>query len=88
MRAIALTRWYDADSLRTRETARVDSVWTAVYSDMGTIPRVFSTASMVRYGGSSTPTFVFIDRKGIVRRYTPTRLTEAELERSVAAILR
>jgi hypothetical protein len=49
---------------------------------------VLSTASMERYGGSSTPTFVFVDRAGIVRGYTPTRLTEAELDRAVAAILR
>jgi cytochrome c biogenesis protein CcmG/thiol:disulfide interchange protein DsbE len=88
VRAIALTRWYDADSLRTRETARVDSVWSAVYSDMGAVPRVFSTASMIRYGGSATPTFVFVDRKGIVRDYTPTRLTEAELEQRIGAISR
>jgi hypothetical protein len=66
----------------------MDSVWTAVYSGVGPIPRVISTASMVAYGVSSTPTFAFIDRKGIVRRYTPTRLTEAELERSIDEILR
>lgn len=33
------------------------------------------------YGGPSTPTFVIIDRSGIVPRYTPTRLTEKELSR-------
>lgn len=65
----------------------MDSVWTAVYSGVGAIPRVISTASMVAYGVSSTPTFAFIDRKGIVRRYTPTRLTEAELDRSIGEIL-
>lgn len=32
------------------------------------------------------PTFVFIDRQGVVRRYTPTRLSEAALEREVAAL--
>ena len=88
VRALALTRWYDPDSLRARETARVDSMWTAVYADVGPIPRIFSTASMIRYGGSATPTFVFVDRRGLVRGYTPTRLTEAELEKRVAAILR
>ena len=87
VRAIALTRWFDADSLRARETARVDSVWSAVYADVGSIPRVFSTASMIRYGGSSTPTFVFVDRRGIVRDYTPTRLTEAEFERRIGMIV-
>ena len=57
-----------------------------MYADVGSIPIVISTASMVRYGCSSTPTFVFIDRKGRVSWYTPTRLTEAELERAVLRI--
>lgn len=83
---VALTRYYDADSLRATEKARVDSVWKAVYKDVGEVPIVLSTASMEQYGGSSTPTFAFVDRKGIVRRYTPTRLTEAEFDRSIAMI--
>jgi hypothetical protein len=85
---VTLTRFYDPDSARAVEKARVDSVWTALYSGVGRLPSVISTASMVRYGGSSTPTFVFIDRKGIVRGYAPTRLTEAELDRRIAAIAR
>lgn len=83
---IALTRYYSED--RTAERARVDSVWTAVYAGLGAIPRVFSTASMERYGGSATPTYVFIDRKGIVRDYSPTRLSEAAIEARLATIVR
>ena len=88
VRCVALTTWYGYEALRERETARADSVWSADYTAVGPIPRVFSTASMLRYGGSSTPTFVFVDRKGVVRGYTPTRLTEDELEKHLAAILR
>ena len=88
LRCVAITRYYDDPPARPAEKARVDSVWSAVYAGVGAIPRVISTASMVTYGVSSTPTFVFVDRKGIVRRYTPTRLTEAELERSIEAISR
>ena len=85
---IALTRYYEDDAKdRPAEKAVVDSVWKSVYADAGTVPIVISTASMVTYGGSSTPTFVFIDRRGIVRGYTPTRLTEAEFDRQIAAIL-
>ncbi len=80
LQVIALTRYYEEASERNFEKMQIDSIWTAVYSDLGTVPIVLSTASMERYGGSSTPTFVFIDRAGIVRRYTPTRLTEAELD--------
>ena len=68
VRLVAVTRYYDPDSLRARERARVDSVWTADYRDLAGVPVVFSTASMERYGASSTPTFVFVDRTGIVRQ--------------------
>ncbi len=89
VRWVALTRHYETGAdARGRETARVDSVWKAVYADVGAMPIVLSTASMVRYGGSSTPTFVFVDRNGIVRHYTPTRLTEGALEAEVAALVR
>jgi thiol-disulfide isomerase/thioredoxin len=88
LQVLALTRFFDDDSLRVKEKARVDSVWKAVYPEVGTIPIVFSTASMERYGGSSTPTWVFVDRAGVVRRYAPTRLTEEELERSAADVVR
>ncbi|MCE9627297.1 MAG: TlpA family protein disulfide reductase [Candidatus Eisenbacteria bacterium] len=89
VRMIALTRHYEqGDSLRAAEFAKVDSVWADVYAGLADVPRVVSTASMIQYGVSSTPTFVFIDRQGIVRRYTPTRLTEAELDREMAAIAR
>lgn len=85
---VALTRYYDEPPGRAAEKARVDSVWRAVYADVGTAPIVLSTASMERYGGSSTPTFVFIDRAGIVRRYTPTRLTEAEFDRTLERLVK
>jgi thiol-disulfide isomerase/thioredoxin len=87
LEVVAVTRWYDDPKERIAEKASMDSVWTSVYT-MGSTPRVISTASMERYGGSSTPTFVFIDRAGVVRGYTPTRLTEAEFERALAPILR
>jgi len=42
---------------------------------------------MLRYGVSSTPTLVLIDRDGIVRMYRPTRMTEAELSRRIEVLL-
>lgn len=88
LQTIALTRYYQADTARAREKARVDSVWKADYRELASVPIVLSTSSAERYGGSSTPTFVFIDRAGIVRRYTPTRLTEAELDRTLSVLVR
>jgi len=87
LQMVTLTRYYDEEPDRGREKERIDSVWTAVYSDLGSVPIVLSTASMERYGGSSTPTLVFIDRTGIVRKYTPTRLTEAELIRTLDQLM-
>jgi cytochrome c biogenesis protein CcmG/thiol:disulfide interchange protein DsbE len=86
LRLIALTRYFEDDHVR--EKTVVDSVWADPYKAMGKAPIIISTASMERYGGSSTPTFVFIDRKGVVQWYTPTRLTEAALDRAVAAIMK
>lgn len=88
LRTVALTRFYSDETDHVAWKARADSVWSADYKDVGTVPMVFSTASMERYGGSSTPTFVFVDRAGIVRGYTPTRLTDAEFDKALAAIER
>jgi thiol-disulfide isomerase/thioredoxin len=88
LQVIALTRYYDEPADRLKEKARVDSVWKADYAGLAAVPVLFSTASMEHYGGSSTPTFVFVDRQGVVRGYTPTRLTDAELDRHLAPILR
>lgn len=86
LEVVPLTRYYEDDHVR--EKAAVDSVWTAVYGSLAPATTVISTESMIRYGGSSTPTFVFIDRKGVVRWYTPTRLTEAQLEHAIEDLLR
>jgi thiol-disulfide isomerase/thioredoxin len=88
LQVVALTRYYDDEAKRATEKAALDSTWSATYAAMGTTPVVVSTASMERFGGSSTPTFVFIDRSGIVRGYVATRLTEAEFEKALSAILR
>jgi thiol-disulfide isomerase/thioredoxin len=87
LRVVALTRYRDEEARRATEKAEVDSVWKAVYAEASSVPVVFSTASMERYGGSSTPTWVFVDRAGIVRGYVPYRLTEAEFDRALEKIL-
>jgi thiol-disulfide isomerase/thioredoxin len=86
--ARAVTRWYEPAESLAIERARALRVWDETYDSLGDTPRIVSTESMVRYGASATPTFAFVDRKGIVRRYTATRLTEEELEKAVVEILR
>jgi cytochrome c biogenesis protein CcmG/thiol:disulfide interchange protein DsbE len=83
---VGLTRYYDDAEKRAAEKERVADVWRTAYADVGAMPIVISTASMERYGGSSTPTFVFIDRAGVVRLYSPTRFTEEALDQAIAKI--
>jgi len=88
---ITATRLYgsldDKPATAEEETARVGKVWKEVYASLDGVPAVIDTETMVRYGVSATPTFVLVDRKGIVRLYTPTRLSEAELSRRIDEVL-
>jgi thiol-disulfide isomerase/thioredoxin len=87
LEVVPLTRYYAKDDL-PREKARLDSTWAADYQPIGPRPLAISAASMVDYGGSSTPTFAFVDARGVVRSYLPYRLTEAQFEAEIAKILR
>jgi thiol-disulfide isomerase/thioredoxin len=69
------------------EKIQLDKVWKDTYSGLTGVPVVVDAEAMVRYGASATPTFALVDRKGIVRLYTPTRLSEAELSRKIEEIL-
>lgn len=88
----APTRFYGvakdgAPATPPEEKAWVASVLAEIYKELGPIPVPFSTEAMITYGASSTPTFVFVDRAGIVRSYTATRLTEAELVSRIEKLL-
>lgn len=78
---IAPTRLYDA------KQPAVEKVWSETYKDLNGIATPINDAIMERYGVSSTPTFVFIDRAGKVRRYLPSRLTDDELSRNIDKIV-
>jgi thiol-disulfide isomerase/thioredoxin len=69
------------------ETAKVKQVWSESYAGLADVPVILSTDAMVRYGASATPTFALVDRAGIVRLYTPTRLSESELSRRIDELL-
>lgn len=69
------------------ETAQIEKVWKELYAGLDGVPAIIDTDTMVRYGASATPTFVLLDRKGIVRLYAPTRLSEAELSRRIDEVL-
>jgi thiol-disulfide isomerase/thioredoxin len=89
---IAPTRFYGTGAqgkpaTPAEEKAHVGRVWAEVYAGLEGVPIPIGADTMVRYGVSATPTFVLVDRRGVVRFYSPTRLTEAELSRRIEAVL-
>jgi thiol-disulfide isomerase/thioredoxin len=56
------------------------------YADIITTPAPVSEENFRRYGASTTPTLVLIDRSGIVRLYHPGRMTYEELRPLVAKL--
>lgn len=89
---IAPTRFYGTgDQGKTatpaEEKAHIEKSWASTYVGLDGVPIPIDTETMVRYGVSATPTFVLIDRKGLVRFYSPTRLSEAALAKRIEALL-
>ena len=82
---LAPTRFYTDD--HAAEKTEVDKVWQEFYAGTQPVSVPISDAAMVRYGVSATPTFTFIDRKGMVRLYAPTRLTEERLSAAIEDLL-
>jgi thiol-disulfide isomerase/thioredoxin len=62
------------------ENRYIDDVRTTYYSFLAPEAVTLSEKNHLRYGVSSTPTVVLLDRKGTVRLYHPGQMTEAELE--------
>ncbi len=58
------------------------------YGDIIADPAPVSEANFLRYGASTTPTLVLIDRNGIVRLYHPGRMTYEELRPAVAVLFK
>lgn len=89
---IAPTRFYgtvdDKPATPEQEKARIEKVWKEFYGGLEGVPIPIDTETMVRYGVSATPTFALVDKKGVVRFYTPTRLSEEEMERRIKELLK
>jgi thiol-disulfide isomerase/thioredoxin len=61
------------------ELRYIDQVRQTYYKALLNQPAPVSEANMRRYGVSTTPTLVILDRAGIVRLYHPGQMTAAEL---------
>ena len=62
-----------------QETGYIEQVRREYYGTLSGMPAPLSEENFLRYGSSSSPTLVFIDRKGIVRLYHPGSMTYPEL---------
>jgi thiol-disulfide isomerase/thioredoxin len=70
-----------------RERAYIQQVRRASYGGVESMTVPVSEANFRRYGASTTPTLVLVDRKGIVRMYHPGSMSYEELAARVNAAL-
>lgn len=68
------------------ERAYINKIRKQFYEPHLKLPVIINKQAFTRYGSSTTPTLVFIDRKGLVREYHPGKMTLAELEQTYAAL--
>ena len=83
---VAPTRYYTND--RAEEKKKIEKAWKETYALPDSVSVPISDEAMLRYGVSATPTFVFLDRKGKMARYLPTRISEARLSEMIDDLLR
>lgn len=89
---VAPTRLYGSveakkDASPAEEKVHVRKVFAEAYPGLEGVSVPVDTETLVRYGASATPTYTLVDRKGRVRLYAPTRVSEAELERLIESVL-
>jgi thiol-disulfide isomerase/thioredoxin len=70
-----------------QETRYIAQVLQTNYSFLADLPVPLSEVNHQRYGVSTTPTLVLLDRENVVRLYHPGRMTEEELEEAIAGLL-
>ena len=83
---LAPTRFYDED--HAAEKAKIENAWRQIYALPDSVAVPISDEAMVRYGVSATPTFVFLDRKGVVRQHLPYRMTYERLSAAIDDLLK
>ena len=69
------------------EKEHLSKTWKEAYAGLEDVPIAIDGKALERYGVAAYPTFALVDRKGLVRLYTPTRLSEAELSRQIELLL-
>lgn len=75
------------DAKPEQETPYIKSVFDQYYAAIPGMTVPISEENFKLYGASTTPTLVFLDKMGKVKRYNPGRLTEAELEAEIKQLI-
>jgi thiol-disulfide isomerase/thioredoxin len=75
------------DATPAQELKYIEQVRGKYYADLLDVAMPVSAANFKSYGASTTPTFVFIDRSGVVRLYHPGAMTIEELRAALKRIL-
>jgi peroxiredoxin len=83
---VAPTRYYEED--RAAEKTKIEKSWKETYGLAESVAAPISDDTMLRYGASATPAFVFVDRKGVVTQYLPYRMSEERLAAEIEALLK
>lgn len=89
---IAPTRLYgytadDENASPAQEKAFVQKVFDRYYADIPNVQVPLDAGNFERFGASTTPTIVLIDRRGIVQLYHPGVMDEASLRSSIEHLL-
>jgi len=71
------------DAAPTDELAYIERVWQHYYPGLQGVPVPVSSANFDRYGASTTPTLVLIDRKGRISLYHPGLMQYDELRAAI-----
>jgi thiol-disulfide isomerase/thioredoxin len=70
------------------ETQYIEQIRRHYYAALEGMPTPLSAANFEKYGASTTPTLVLLDRAGVVRYYHPGAMTREELTGKVETLLR
>ena len=75
------------DAPPAEETRYIDQVRQEFYPWMVDKPTPLSEETHMRFGVSTTPTLVLVDRRGLIRMYNPGRMTMEQLEPRVRSLV-
>jgi thiol-disulfide isomerase/thioredoxin len=76
------------DAPRELETQYIDQVRRQYYAPLAAMSVPLSEQNFIRYGVSTTPTLVLLDRQGIVRLYHPGAMPYSQLAAKLAQVTR